>query len=232
MSDAQDQIQRVMNESEIPADGTQEDPLAADIPPDRTRQFASTGFSRMHTGWSGDDRDKVLELEALAGEIVKDRFPVAYALMERIRRTVRTQAVDKHTGEFLAYPDGTPVWEKDELGIPVENWSLMNDTDRGDLLGIILTHMFEWELEAAGIWADAMYAKGIWEEKFAQGFTALPPGVVSGKPTIDDRTQWGHKNAVENRYFALFRSSLSRKADGILKVMRALQRHLENTQIR
>ena len=232
MSDVQDQIERVRAESDIPADGTEEEPLAADVHPDRTRQFANTSFSRMRTGWSGDDRDKVIELEALAGEIVKERFEVAFALMERTRRMVRTQAYDRASGELLAYPDGTPVWERDELGVPVESWELMSASDRGDLLLAIDGYMFEWEMTASDMWADAMYAKAIWEETFARGFTALPPGVVSGKPTIDDRTQWGHKNAAQERYFALFRSALSRKADSILKAMQTLQQHLENTQIR
>jgi hypothetical protein len=229
MSDLHDQVERVRKESEIPADDVNEDPLEADPAPDRTRQFSHASFSRMRTGWVGDDRDKVLELEALATDMMKKRFAVAFAVIERIRRTVRTQAHDPVTGEFLTYPDGTPRWEKDELGVPVEDWALMPDRERLNLLGTIMTHLFEWELEAANLWADAMYAKGIWEEAFAQGFTAIPPGVVSGKPTVDDRTQWGHKNAAKERYFALFQSSLSRKAEGILRVMRSLQYFLEKT---
>lgn len=228
MSDLHDQVERVRKESDIPAGDTAEDPLAADLPPDRTRQFTHASFSRMRTGWVGDDRDKVLELEALATDMVRKRFAVAFAVIERIRRMVRTQAVSDD-GEYRAYSDGTPVWEKDELGVPVEDWGLISDRDRRNLLGTIMTHMFEWELEAANLWADAMYSKGIWEEAFAQGFTAIPPGVVSGKPTVDDRTQWGHRNAAQERYFALFQSSLSRKAEGILRVMRGHQYFLEKT---
>jgi hypothetical protein len=228
MSDLHDQIERVRKESDILAGDTAEDPLAADLPVDRTRQFTHASFSRMRTGWVGDDRDKVLELEALATDMVKNRFAVAFAVIERIRRMVRTQAVSDD-GEYRAYSDGTPVWEKDELGVPVEDWGLISDRDRRNLLGTIMTHMFEWELEAANLWADAMYSKGIWEEAFAQGFTAIPPAVVSGKPTVDDRTQWGHQNAAQERYFALFQSSLSRKAEGILRVMRGHQYFLEKT---
>lgn len=235
MSDVQDQIERVRAESDIPADDTTEETLTADPAPDRTRQFTHAGFSRMRTGWIGDDRDKVQELEALADQMVKNRFAVAFAVIERIHRTVRTQAaeVDERTGEgrLLAFPDGSPVWEKDELGAPAEDWGLMSDRDRKGLLMTIATHMFEWELAGASAWAEAMYSKAIWEQAFASGFTALPPGVVSGKPTIDDRTQWGHKNAAEDRYFALFESSLSRKGDGILRAMRGLQQVLMNTAI-
>jgi hypothetical protein len=230
VSDVHDQIERVRAESDIPADDTDEETLTADPPPDRTRQFTHANFSRMRTGWAGDDRDKVLELEALADQMVRNRFRVAFAVIERIHRSVRTQAHDED-GVLLTYPDGTPMWEKDELGVPAEDWGMLSDRDRRALLMTIATHMFEWELAGASAWAEAMYAKGIWEQAFAQGFTALLPGVVSGKPTIDDRTQWGHRNAAEDRYFALFESSLSRKGDGILRAMRGLQRVLENTAI-
>jgi hypothetical protein len=231
VSDVHDQIERVREESGIPADDTAEETLTADPPPDRTRQFTHQGFSRMRTGWIGDDHEKVQELEALADQMVKNRFQVAFAVIERIHRSVRTQAASEETGELLAYPDGTPMWKKDELGAPEEDWGMLSDRDRRGLLFTIATHMFEWELAGASAWAEAMYSKAIWEQAFASGFTALPPGVVSGKPTIDDRTQWGHKNAAEDRYFALFESSLSRKGDGILRAMRGLQRILENTAI-
>jgi len=229
-SDVHDQIARVRENSDIPAEDVNEEPLAADIPPDRTRQFASTSFSRMRTGWSGDDAETVMELNALAGELVRNRMQAAFALMERVYRTVRTPETDDG-GVVVAYPDGTPVWKKDGLGMPEEDWDQIDGDERRRLLLAISAHMFEWEIESSRLWADAMYSKGIWEEAFAQGFTAIPPGVVSGRPTVDDRTQWGHKNAAQERYFALFRSSMSRQAEGILKAMRGFQRVLENPAI-
>jgi hypothetical protein len=55
---------------------------------------------------------------------------------------------------------------------------------------------------------------------------------ISGKPTIDDRTQWGHQFSAEERYFAVFRSVLSRKADALVRSMERLRRMLESTAIR
>jgi hypothetical protein len=186
----------------------------------------------MRTGWVGDDRDKILELEALSDKIIRRRFSVAFGVIERIRSHVRTQVFDKQTGAYLTYEDGTPQWEKDEFGVPVEDWALLADPDRDALLFTIATHMFEWEMVKANIWAEAMYAKGQWEEIFSRGYTSLPGHVVSGKPTIEDRTHHSQKNAAQERYFALFQSSLSRKADGIVKAMTGLQRLLENTRVR
>lgn len=232
MSDVHDQLARVREDSDIPAPGKDEQPMETDLHKDRTREFSHTSFSRMRTGWSGDDAEKILDLETLAREIVRERFAIAFAIVRKIEKMTRKQAYDEATGEFLTYPDGSPVWAKDELGIPVENWELLSDDDRSHLLHTIAIHMFEWEIEAAVIKSDALYAKGIWEEVFATGFIAIPSEMISGRPTVQDKEQWGTKNAAKERYFGLFRSSISYQADGILSAIRGLQRVLESTQVR
>lgn len=233
MSDSQAQIERVLRESDVPADdGPAEETMVSDPHPDRTGEASRTGFSRMRTDWAGDDGRKVAELEALSDAIVRRRFAVAFAIEARVWRSVRRQRYSEETGEYLVYEDGTPQWEKDEYGDVIEDWGLLSDTARDDLLMSIATHMFEWELAKASMWAEAMYAKGAWEEIFSRGYTSLPGHVVSGKPTIEDRTHHSQKNAAQERYFALFKSSLSRKADGAVKAMYGFQRTLENTRPR
>jgi hypothetical protein len=235
VSDVRDQVERVRAESEVPADATQEKPLEPDTPPDRTRQFTHTSFSRVKTEWKASDQEAVMILKAEADRVVRQQMNSAYAVMERIRRCVRTPAtVTDAQGErtFLAHPDGSPVWEKDEFDVPVEDWGLLTDRTRESLMFTITTHLFEWGMGASDAWAEAMYAKVNWEEAFARGFIALPPGVVSGRPTIDDRTQWGHRTAVDDRYFAVFKSAVSRKSDVVISTMKGLLRLLENTVVR
>lgn len=224
-----DQVQRALADMERPDDPGAERPLEPDIPPDRTRQFTHTSLSRMRTGWAGDDSARLAEVRATADDIIRAEFRVAFAVMERVYRYVRTPLVDEETGEVRAYSDGTPVWELDDLGAPVEHWGMLTDTDRRALRFTIGAWLFDWELKSVDAWAEAMYAKVQWEERFAQGFIALPGMQVSGKPTIDDRTQWGHQHSAEERYFAVFRAVLSRKADVVVRSMSRLLRLLEDT---
>jgi hypothetical protein len=222
-------VERALADTGRPDDPGQEQPLQPDIPPDRTRQFSHTSFSRMRTGWTGDDSARVAEVRATADEIVRAEFRVAFAVMERVYRYVRTPLVDPETGEVRTYPDKSPMWEADELGCPVESWGALTDADRRALMFTIVSWLFDWELKSVDAWAEAMYSKVQWEEKFARGFIALPGMQVSGKPTIDDRTQWGHQFSAEERYFAVFRSVLSRKAEAIVRSMNRLYRLLEAT---
>ena len=63
-----------------------------------------------------------------------------------------------------------------------------------------------------------MFAKGAWEEAFADAYVA-----GNGRLTIDDRTQRGHQASIERRYFGIFQAMLSRRADAIIRSMERLE---------
>jgi hypothetical protein len=217
MSDAREQAARVIANSDIPADATQEGPVVVETPGDRTRKFTHTSFSRTRTEWQGADRDALMVLKAEADRLIREEFRGFFSIVDRIHRCVRTPLADERTGEIKAYEDGTPVWELDEWGDPAEDWSRLGDQTRDNILHSLAIRLAEWSMRSADDWAQAMYAKVVWEEKFAQGFVALPGNQVSGKPTIDDRTQFGHRYSADERYFAVFKSVVSKKADAIVK---------------
>lgn len=233
MKSAQEKIEEAIADAGRPDDAAAEKPLEVDVPPDRTRQLTHTSFSRMRVNWLGDDSVRLQEILGEAQQAIKDEFKVAFAVIARLQRHVRTPLMDDDVpGTVRTYPDGSPMWVTDSMGLPVEDWGLLDNRTRDSLLFTITTWLFEWELLAVDEWAKAMFAKVQWEEKFAKGFISLPGMQISGKPTIDDRTQWGHQFSAEERYFAVFRSVLSRKADALVRSMERLRRMLESTAIR
>lgn len=233
MKSTREKIEDAIADADRPDDAAAEKTLEVDVPPDRTRQMTHTSFSRMRINWLGDDSVRLQEVLAEADSMIKDEFRVAFAVIERLHRCVRTPLMEEDVpGTIRTYPDGSPMWETDSMGLPVEDWGLLDDRTRDSLLYIITTWLFEWELKSVDEWAKAMFAKVQWEEKFAKGYVSLPGMQVSGKPTIDDRTQWGHQYSAEERYFAVYRSVLSRKADALVRSMERLRRLLENTAIR
>jgi hypothetical protein len=121
------------------------------------------------------------------------------------------------------------MWELDEWDDPAEDWGRLGDRTRSDLVHSLAIRLAEWEMIAADDWAEAMFAKVVWEEKFANGFVAMPGHQVSGKPTIDDRTQFGNRYSVDERYFAVFKAAASRKADHIVKAANRLYYMLEKS---
>jgi hypothetical protein len=217
------QIERVLRDAEQPADATREGPLAPDIPPDRSRQFRHVNLSRMRLAWGPEDAIRVEEIQQLARRQVETRFAVALDVRDRILLCVRIPLTED--GEIVPGANGRPQWETHPNGQPVEDWSRLTDEQREGFLFEIITHLFEWEQDAVNLWAEAMYAKVEWEQAFAGGYLA-----PTGRLTIDDRSQMGHNSSAEQRYFAVFQSALSRRADAVVGSMKALARVLESTR--
>lgn len=233
MSDARQQVERALDDMDRPEEVTAERPLEVDPHPDRTREMTHTGFSRMPTDWGAEDQERLEVIRGHAREIIRAEFRVAFVVIERLHRRVRSPRVSEDgTGEILTYPDGTPMWELDEDGVPAEDWSAITPLDREQLMWMIATWLHEWELKAVDAWAEAMFAKVAWEEKFAKGFTAMPGSQPIAKPTIDDRRQWGQRFSARDRYLAVFKAYLSKAADAEVRSMNRLYRMLEGTAIR
>lgn len=215
----QAQVGRVLAEADTPADAAAEEPLQPDIPPDRTRQFRYVNFSRMRLSFEPEDQIMMQEIERVSWETIRDHFLAAFDLMDRIYIIVREPR--REDGEIVLDKTGRPEWRLDEAGFPIENWNKLGDKERSDFLDETTMHLFAWEQEAAKLWGRAMFAKSIWEAKFAIGFTE-----PAGRLTIDDRTHMGHIAAMQDRYFAIFQSVLSRRADAVIRSMRQIERRL------
>lgn len=214
------QLERIRKEADQLPGGTDEQPLAPDIPPDRTKRFRSVNFSRMRTEWQGEDAIKVAEITRIADGVLATTFPEAYWIMERLYRIVREPLVTA-SGEIVTDTAKHIKWKRNELGFFVEDWSRLGDKERDDFVHELTIHLFEWRQQAAMMWGSAMFAKGIWEETFAYGYTTARSD--GGKLTIDDRTQAGHLASIEERYFAIFESILSRRADALIRSLERLE---------
>lgn len=230
MSDARDQVERVLAESDTPVDGTTENPLEPDIHPDRTRQFRSTSFARMKTTWSGPDAAALADVQFAAAEAIKTVFPRALRVLARLQEAAWVPVIDTSTGEPERHLNGSVKYVTDEWGDRVEDWSRLDPKTRSDILFTITTHAYEWESNRVRLWAEAMYAKVLWEQAFSYGFRTMAGSgaAISGKPTIDDRTQVGHAHSAQDRYFGVFQSSISRQADALVRTLDRIARLLEN----
>lgn len=227
MADARDQVARVLDGSQQPLDVTAESPLEPDTAPDRTRQFRSVNFSRMKRSWTGDDAAALGDIMHAADQAINAYFARAIRLIEHLQEIAQIPVTEQ--GEVQFHPNGRRKVRVDEHGDAIEDWSRLSETDRSNALFTLTTHMYEWERIAVRMWGEAMFAKAIWEQAFSEGFRVLPGQQISGKPTIDDRTQVGHAHSAQDRYFGIFCSMLSRQADSLVRNLVRIQRLLENT---
>jgi hypothetical protein len=201
---------------------TDDAPTAVDLHLDRTREH-TPHFTRMRTEWSGEEGAHVRGLKAIVDGRIMVLFSGAYVLMNDLYTVVREPMVDEDTGLIHTDQFGFPVWVKTESGAYREDYSNLGIRQREEFLFRITTGIFGWKQTAADLWGEAMFAKAQWEEAFSTGFVE-----PTGRLTVDDRTQRGRMHSLEERYFSIFQSLLSRKADGIISSLELLGQRIKD----
>lgn len=200
-----------------------EEPISPELPEERERQFRTPGFQRLRINWRGEDWLIVQQAQgAVEGRIIKN-FADAYQIMHDLYDLVRTPEFDPQTGEIKTDQWGFKKWKQSVSGSYEEDWSKLTHKEREKFLFAITTRMFDWEQRAADAWGEAMFAKAIWEERFSIDFNAPVAG------TVDDRKAAGNIKAADEKYFAIFVTLYSRKAEAIVKTMNLLGQRLKDS---
>lgn len=189
---------------------------------ERRRMFKTPGFARMRLDWEGDDRAVVQRAQSSVEGRINRLFADALGLMYDLYDVVRTPEATED-GERKVDHLGLTVWKRKPSGDFEEDWTRLTQRQKEDFLFRITTRLFDWEQRAADLWMDSMFAKAQWEESFAYAYDRPLAG------TIDDRRAKGNIDSAEERYFAIYQSALSRRADAIVRTMGLLGQRLKDT---
>lgn len=199
-----------------------EEEVKVELPEERKFTFRTAGFSRMRTEWRADDRAIIESVQKTISNVITTNFPDALQTMYEIYEEVRQAALDAHNVPIID-ADGLPRWERSHSGAYIEDWSSITRAQREHWLFVITTHLFEWEQRAAQIWTEAMFAKAQWEERYSISFEAPIAG------TVDDRKAHANVDAADERYFAIFTTSYSRRADALVRSMERIALRLRDS---
>jgi hypothetical protein len=225
---AEEVTEEVSAEADASIEATLDDgPHLPEDQPERAQEtkrprFRTPGFSRMRTSWRPDDQAMMVTIHAAIEDRIMENFGDAYIVMNDLFEIVRRPEVDAN-GEVVRDRHGFAVWVRKPNGAWDEDWTRLTRADKENFLFEITTRIFAWETFAANAWAESMFAKGQWEERHAIAYAAPVDG------TIEDRTAYAKADAAEERYFAIFLASYSRRADGITKTMSLLAQRLKDT---
>ncbi len=199
-------------------------PMEVELHEERTDLPRTKFFARMRTDWDGPNGEIVAHVVGSADNLVLQAFPGAYAVMSELWEIVREPEIDPLTGEVLKDAYGFTFWKKTASGNFIEDYSKLTHSQRANLIFEITTNIFEWEQKAAEMWGEAQFSKAMFEERFAERFGAAP----GTRPTVDDRTQFARAESSDERYFAIFKSLVSRKADGLLSSLKLIGQRLKD----
>lgn len=196
--------------------------LSPELPDERKLKFTSPGFARMRVAWSGQDRETIAMVTTTVDRKLGETFSSAFSVMWALYEVVREPETNTD-GEVVTDVLGVPQWRKDHNGEYVEDWAKLTGRQRERFLFQITTRLFEWEQLAANAWGEAMLSKAKWEDSFSIGYESLP-----GNKTIEARTARGNLEAREDRYFAVYCTLYSRKADALVRTMQLLGQRLKD----
>jgi hypothetical protein len=194
------------------------------LPEERERIFQTPGFSRMRIDWRGDDAAMMQRIKSTVEGAILNHFADAYAVMNDLYDVVREPVVNEATGEVAVDQFGFVQHQRSPTGAFIEDWSRLTTRQREDFLYRITTALFAWEQRAADLWGEAMFAKAIWTERFATEYDR-----PQGRATVEARTALANMGSAEDRYFAIFTSMLSRKADAVVRTMTLIAQRIKDT---
>lgn len=196
-------------------------PLAPEMPEEREKKFRTPGFTRMRFDWRSEDKPVIERARSYVQSQILQQFSDAYEVINDIYEIVREPARDE-AGNPLRDQFGFTIYKR-EHGKLDEDFTRMTMKQKEHFMHLIVTRMFDWEQRANDLWLEAMMAKSQFEERFAIGFDAPVVG------TVDDRRAFGNLEAREERYFAIYLTALSRRADGVVRSMVNLGQRLKDS---
>jgi len=201
-------------------------PMSVEPHDDRTQEFTPRREGRMRHDLRPEDQDAVDGLRGIADRIMLERFGDAYVIINDLYEIVREPLVDPVTQEIQEDEHGFTMWARTDTGGYIEDYSRLTSAHVRDFLFRITVRLFAWEQEAASIRGDAMYAKAIWEQALSQGYQDARS--APGGRTVEDRTQAARRHAREDRFAGIFQTTLSWRADALVKSMNLLSQRLKD----
>lgn len=220
MTEEERAADRAMREASEEADR----PMEVELHEDRTQEFSTPAENRLRTDFRPEDREAVHGLHAVIDRLMLEHFGGAYQIMNDLYEIVREPRV-LEGGEIATDIHGFTIWETTESGAYIEDYSRLGSKEIKDFLFKITTRLFQWEQEAARIHGDAMYAKALWERAYALGYTSA---LHNGGRTVEDRTQAARVASVDDRFFGIFQTNFSRRADALVRSMALLSQRMKD----
>ena len=189
----------------------------------RQHQTRGLGLTRVRIEWNSRDAEIVHQVNKLVTRELVTHFVEAFSMMESLRLIVRNPVLLPN-GEHELDEFGMIRWQHDADGNVIEDFSRLTRGEKEHFLFLIITHIVEWEIRAENAWADAMLAKTMWEHSYANAFND-----PEGGKTVDARTSHARSVSIDDRYFAVVRTSYSRQASALIRNLKSLSQRLRDS---
>ena len=202
-------------------------PIEATVDVERQAEVEARApaFMRMRFNWRDANEMRVIRNahSAIEQRMVRE-FLDAYRILDEIQATVRIPVMIN--GEEAFDEHGNAVWQVTPGGRVIEDYTRLTRKQMESFIGQITTRLFAWEQTAERMWMDALMAKAQFEERYAISYNEHA-GTAS-RTTVDDRKAAASSGAAEERYHAIYLTSLSRRGQALVRSMERLGQRMKD----
>ncbi len=178
-------------------------------------------LAKINFSWRPSD-NKALEQIRVAGDTAfKHLFDEAVEIMDNFYASVRVASYDPETGVVEHDASGRIVWQRDERGKEIEDWSTLTGQDIETALLDIQRLKLVLAPALDELLLEAVFARHLADDTSAEGYAALYDG------TVGDRNANAKKASQQDRYHAFFRFYLYRQAETFMREINSFARVLE-----
>lgn len=182
-----------------------------------------TLFSKIKFSWKAEDKNTLEQIRAAVNSMINDTFSEAYAIIDGVYESVRVPELNS-SGVVRTNQEGRIIWEKDESGKLIEDWSKLDGLDIEKALFDLERVKIPISLRTSELYSEALYAKHLFDDKWWDTYSEQVDG------TQNDRSSRANRQSAEEKYHSFFRYLLWERVNVFLKEVQSLMRLLEKVR--
>lgn len=169
--------------------------------------------------WNDDERETLETIRRIVKQEVSSEFRQATHALHILLGKVRTQI--EIDGELVTDADGAPVWDTWADGSVKEDWSRIDAADIDQFIMNVSVFSFFAGQSVVDSYGEAVFAKYMSEDAFAEAYAAMHKG------TISDKDAAAKKKTRQERYFAFYCAYKHKYMKELLDRLDSITRKLE-----
>lgn len=195
-----------------------------DLDADRTVMEGRAGelMEKIRFRWRDSDRVVVEQIRAAADSAFLDLFEDCITIVDELYAQARVHQM--RNGVPVRDGRGRYVWETDERGRPVEDWTQLDGTDVERALFRIQQLRFTIAPQLNELLMEAMLARHVYEDTHADAYSSVVDG------TVGDRNAKANKVSRQDKYAAFYRYWLYTTADSFIRELDRFEWLLKNVR--
>ena len=193
---------------------------AAALTEEAALQQENSLFTKIRFTWKAEDRAMRERIQIAADDMFQEGFTEAINIIDDFYEMLRVP--EQREGIVVRGADGRPVWEKDDQGHFIEDWSQLTGQDVEQTLARIARLRMSLAPRVNELFLDALHARHVASDAYDDAWFEIMDG------TQGDRAARSNRESRQDRYAAYFRYYLWSVADTFMKEIAAFTKLLEN----